>query len=257
MENNQPTFMDLLLEAHIGLDRQGPGSPEAVKQALGFLEPLDRFERAADLGCGTGGQTMILAEHLPGSVTGLDMFPAVIDVFNRRAKEHGFENRVKGIVGKMENLPFRKGSLDLIWSEGAIDSIGFREGLLHWHGFLRKGGYIAVSCPSWITSEHPAEVERFWSDAGSQLDPVDINTQIMQNCGYQFIAAFVLPEECWTDHYFIPREQAIRKLLIKYGQSETAKEYAALNRRETELYCAYKEHYGYVFYIGRAIDLPE
>jgi len=26
MENNQPSFPDLLLEAHIGLERQGPGS---------------------------------------------------------------------------------------------------------------------------------------------------------------------------------------------------------------------------------------
>lgn len=64
MENTDPEVIDLLIETHIGLDRQGPGSKEVIEKALGFLGSPDRFERIADLGCGTGGQTMILAEHL-------------------------------------------------------------------------------------------------------------------------------------------------------------------------------------------------
>ena len=35
------------------------------------------------------------------------------------------DNRVKGLVGSMDNLPFRDGELDLIWSEGSIYNIGF------------------------------------------------------------------------------------------------------------------------------------
>ncbi len=138
METKQPSMIDLLIETHIGLKRQGPGSPETVMRALEFLKPLDRFSQIADLGCGTGGQTMLLAQHLSGAITGLDMFPNFIDVFNKNAKNAHYENRVTGIVGSMENLPFEKNSLDLIWSEGAIDSIGFQEGLTHWHGFLKK-----------------------------------------------------------------------------------------------------------------------
>ena len=252
MENKQPSFLDLLLEVHIGLERQGPGSPEAIQQALGFLGPLDRFENTADLGCGTGGQTLQLAEHIPGKITGLDMFPDFVEVLNENAKAAGLENRVKGIAGKMEDLPFGKNSLDLIWSEGAIDNIGFREGLAHWRNFLKQGGYVAVSCPSWLTKDHPQVVEQFWSDAGSHLDPVGKNIEIMQECGYDFIAAFALPEDCWTEHYFEPREQAIQHILQKYPQSDTAQEYAALNRQEVELYLKYKRYYGYVFYIAKA-----
>ena len=79
------------------------------------------------------------------------------------------------------------------------------------------------------------------------------NIGIMQECGYAFIAAFALPEECWTDNYYAPRAKAIESLLKKYPRSETAKQYAELNRREVELYMRYKQHYGYVFYIGRAV----
>ena len=251
MEQKQPGFLDLLLEAHIGLDRQGPGSPEAIRQALGFLGPLDRFEQTADLGCGTGGQTLLLAERLPGRITGLDLFPAFVDVLNGRARDRGLGDRVTGLVGNMEDLPFEKHSLDLIWSEGAIDNIGFREGLTHWRSFLKKDGCVAVSCPSWITRERPAPVERFWSEAGSPLDPVEKNVEIMADCGYGFLGAFVLSEACWTDHYFAPRERAIQGLLEKYG--DAAREYADLNRREVALYLQYKGHYGYVFYLGRAV----
>ena len=75
----------------------------------------------------------------------------------------------------------------------------------------------------------------------------------MLSCGYQFIASFVLPEQCWTENYFIPREAAINRLLKKYAGNETMIEYETQCRYETELYAKYNQYYGYVFYIGRAI----
>lgn len=253
MEKQEPTMLDLLLEAHIGLERQGPGSPEALKQALGFLGPAERFGRIADLGCGTGGQTMLLAELLPGTIVGLDMFPAFIDELNRKAMSRYPDGRVSGVVGQMEDLPFPKNSFDLIWSEGAIDNIGFREGLCHWRDFLRPQGCIAVTCPSWLTKERPAVVEQFWADAGSSVDPVETNIGILQDCGYEFIAAFALPGECWTENYFCPRAAAIRKLSEKYAGSDVMKAYAEINQREVDLYLEHGRHYGYVFYLGRAM----
>ncbi len=252
MEAKHPSMIDLLLETHIGLDRQGPGSPETVEQALGFLKPFHQFSQIADLGCGTGGQTMLLAQHLSGTITGLDMFPDFIEKFNENAKAHNYENRVKGIVGTMEQLPFQRKSLDLIWSEGAIDGIGFQKGLSHWHDFLKEGGFVAVTCPSWLTVEQPAVVEQFWLDAGSRLDSVSNNIQTMQKCGYEFIAAFALPKQCWTENYFMPREATINRLLEKYSGNETVIEYAASNQYEVELYSKYGQYYGYVFYIGKA-----
>ena len=253
MEKSEPTFTDLLLETHIGLERQGPGSPETVLKALGFLGSLDRFEQVADLGCGTGGQTMLLAEYLPGHIAALDMFPAFIDELKKKAKNKNLENRVAGVLGNMGKLPFQENSFDLIWSEGAIDNIGFRKGLVHWRRFLKNGGYIAVTSPTWLTGEHLEIVDKFWRDAGSRLDTAQHNIKIMQDSGYTFVAAFALTENCWTENYFTPREAAIRRLLKKYNKSETMQKYAELNRHEVELYLKYKQHYGYVFYIGKAV----
>ena len=253
LETKHLSMVDILLETHIGLERQGPGSSEAVEQALGFLKPLNQFSKIADLGCGTGGQTLLVAKYLSGTIIGLDMFSDFIDKLNENARKMKLDNRVTGIIGSMEKLPFQTKSLDLIWSEGAIDNIGFKEGLSHWHGFLKKGGFIAVTCPSWLTEERPNVVERFWNDAGSQLETISDNIKIMQKCGYQFVASFALPQKCWTENYFIPREKAINKLLEKYAGNKIMMEYAEQNRYETELYSKYSQHYGYVFYIGKVI----
>lgn len=196
---------------------------------------------------------MLLAKYLSGTIIGLDMFSDFIDKLNENARKMKLDNRVTGIIGSMEKLPFQTKSLDLIWSEGAIDNIGFKEGLSHWHGFLKKGGFIAVTCPSWLTEERPNVVERFWNDAGSQLETISDNIKIMQKCGYQFVASFALPQKCWTENYFIPREKAINKLLEKYAGNKIMMEYAEQNRYETELYSKYSQHYGYVFYIGKVI----
>ena len=118
------------------LERQGPGSPEVTQKAVSFINELSEEAKIADIGCGTGGQTMVLANYTKGQITGIDLFPDFIEIFNRNAANTHCENRVKGIVGSMDNLPFQNEELDLIWSEGAIYNIGFERGMNEWNRFL-------------------------------------------------------------------------------------------------------------------------
>lgn len=182
---------------------------------------------------------------------GLDQFSAFIDRFNANAEKQQLQNRVTGLVGSMEDLPFAEGSLDLVWSEGAIDNIGFEKGLTYWSAFLKKDGYVAVTCPSWFTDERPAEVEKLWGEAGSRLDAIADNIAAMQRAGYVPAAAFVLPEVCWTEHYFRPRAAAGQALREKYPGDSTVEEFLEMNWYEEALYDRYKALYGYVFYIGK------
>jgi SAM-dependent methyltransferase len=253
MYNRQVTEMDVLIETHVGLERQGPGSPETVVKALSFLDNLSEVSRVADIACGTGGQTMVLAKNIAGNIIGVDISPDFIGVFNDKAQKLNLNERVKGIIGSMDELPFEEEEFDLIWSEGAIDNIGFEKGISYWRTFLKKDGYIAVSCPSWLTDEHPSEVEKFWADAGSSLDTVGYDIEVMQKSGYNFIAAFTLPETDWIDGYFIPRTETEKKLLKKYAGNRIVEKSVAGSKYEVDLYLKYKQHYGYVFYIGKKI----
>lgn len=259
MSNENKTIhefdFNLICEYFLNTERQGPGSPEVTLKALGFIDNLTDQSLIADLGCGTGGQTMVLAQHAPGHITGLDFFPGFIDRFNRNARGLNLQDRVKGIVGSMDNLPFGEGELDLIWSEGAIYNIGFECGLNEWRKYLKTGGYIAVSESAWFTEERPAEIHDFWMEAYPQIDTIPNQVALIQKAGYLPVASFILPETCWTEHYFAPLVEAREKFLAKYPGNKTAEELVAMSHHEEELYRKYKGFYGYVFYIAKKITL--
>ena len=243
----------LICEYFSNIERQGPGSPEVTLQALSFIDNLTEKSRIADIGCGTGGQTMVLAKHAPGHITGMDLFPEFIHIFNTNAAKQNLQERVKGMVGSMDNLPFQKEELDLIWSEGAIYNIGFERGINEWRHFLKPGGYIAVSEACWFTESRPEEVEAFWQEAYPEIDLISTKVAQMENAGYMPVATFMLPENCWTDNYYVPQVQAQNHFLKKHTGNKAAEEFVENQRREAYVYSMYKAYYGYAFYIGKKI----
>jgi SAM-dependent methyltransferase len=256
MNNEQiPTIHDLdvnlICEYFSTMERQGPGSPAMTLRALSFIEGLGSGSHVADLGCGTGGQTMTLASATDISITGVDIFPGFIDRFNEQAWERGVSRRVRGVVGSMEAPPFEPGSLDVIWCEGAIYNIGFERGLREWREYLRPGGYVAVTENTWFTDERPAEIEAFWRAAYPEIDTIPRKIAAMGRAGYEFVAAFALPERLWADFYAAAPE-AQRLFLEKHPADPAAEAVVAGECHERELWNRHKAHYGYVFYIGRA-----
>lgn len=244
---------NLICEYYSSLARQGPGSPEVTIKALSFVDPLNQQSLIADIGCGTGGQTMVLAQHTSGYIRGVDLFPTFINLFNDNARKLNLQESVKGIIGSMDNLSFQNEELDLIWSEGAIYNIGFERGLSSWRKFLKPGAYIAVSEASWFTESRPAEIDTFWKNAYPEIDTIPNKIAQLQKSGYIPVASFILPETCWTDHFYVPQMAAQEIFLKKYHGQKTAEELVANQRHEALLYAKYKAYYGYVFYIGKKI----
>ncbi len=257
MSNDIKTIHDfdfsLICEYFSNVERQGPGSPEMTLKALSFIDNLTSQSCIADLGCGTGGQTMTLAQHAPGQITGLDLFPEFIDIFNRNAGRLNLSDRVKGIVGSMDDLPFGKESLDLIWSEGSIYNIGFERGFKEWREYLKPGGYIVASEATWFTAERPAEIHDFWMAHYPEIDTIPNKVAQVQKAGYVPVATFMLPSTCWTEDFYAPQAKAQDEFLRKYAGNQTAEELIASQRHEMGLYHTYKDFYGYVFYIGKKV----
>ena len=116
MNNDNNTILgfdvNLICDFFLNTERQGPGSPEVTLKALSFIDNLTDKSLIADLGCGTGGQTMILAQHAPGKITGIDFFPGFIERFNKNAEKLNLQNRVKGIVGSMDDLSFEEHEIE-------------------------------------------------------------------------------------------------------------------------------------------------
>ncbi len=243
----------LICEYFSSMERQGPGSREATIKALSFIDGLNERSRIVDLGCGTGGQTMVVAQNAPGNITAIDAFPGFIDKLNANARKMDLQSRVKGVVGSMGDLDLPLNDLDLIWSEGAIYNIGFEKGLNYWNKFLKKGGYVAVTEASWFTEERPEEIFDFWNEAYPDIDTIPNKIAQMHKAGYVVTASFILPEICWIDNFFVPGRTAQKIFLDKYKGNRAAEEFIKYEKRGAELYNKYKEYYGYVFYIGKKI----
>lgn len=257
MSNNNESVHDfevnLICEYFSTTKRQGPGSEEATLKALSFIDKLNSNSSIADIGCGTGGQTMILAGATQGEITGIDLFPIFIEKFNQSAFSLNLSHRVKGVVGNMESLPFKENELDLIWCEGAIYNIGYEKGLREWSKYLKTGGYIAITEAAWFTPQRPEEIERFWVEAYPGIDTIPVKVRQMQECGYMPVATFILPDKCWTDNFFKPQERARELFLQKYPNDPTAKALVEYAKKEAELYSKYGAYYGYVFLIGKKL----
>jgi len=256
MNNENKTIhefdLNIIYEYFSKTERQGPGSPEETIKALEFIEGLDGKSKIADIGCGTGGQTMVLGENTPCEIIGIDAWDGFINQFNQNAQIKNLQNRVKGIVGNMESLPFQEEYFDLIWSEGAIYNIGFERGLNEWKKFLKKGGHIAVTENTWFTEERPSEIQEFWQEIYPQIDTISNKVAQMQKAGYIPVATYMLPENIWTDYY---AWQTLRResFMKKYKGNTIVKEFVNSQRYEAELYYKYKAYYGYMFYIGKKI----
>ena len=242
---------NIICEYFSSVKRQGPGSDTTTRRAMSMIEGMDQARKIADLGCGCGSQTLQLALNSKAQVKALDLFPLFIDKTMERCRMAGVAHRVEGIVGDMGNLPFGPESLDVIWSEGAIYNIGFENGLRSWRPMLKDGGYIAVTDATWLTDRRPAEVETFWHDAYPGITDIAGNIAAIQRCGYTPVAAFVLPDKCWTTNFYEPQRHAQDIFLSRYGDDKTAQALVANQRHEAEIFSRFHQHYGYAFYIAR------
>ena len=241
----------LICEYFASIDRQGPGSDEATRLALGFTKGIGHYSHIADIGCGTGSSALILAKDTGARVTAVDLFPQFLARLSERASAAGLSDRVTTAAASMDALGYADSTFDLLWCEGAIYNIGFEKGLQAWRPMLKDGGYIAVTDATWLTDSRPSEVEAFWKDAYPGITTMAENIRTLQNCGYAPVAAFVLPDECWTTNFYVPQQRAQEAFLARHGSSQTALGLVRNQRHEAELFNRYHQYYGYVFYIAR------
>ena len=244
-------YLSLLLELHKENHRQGPGSREITEKALSFFKPSAKKVKVADIGCGTGASALQLGKSLNADIIAVDFLSEFIEILKKRAKENNIG--VTTMVCSMEELPFKEGELDVIWSEGAIYNMGFKKGLNNWRKFLKPGGVLAVSEITWITEQRPKEIEDYWNSEYPEIASASSKIKILEESGYSPIAYMVLPEDCWLDNYYYPLKDKLPKFLDAHRDNATAKALVESENKERELYEKYKAYYSYGFYIAKKL----
>ena len=245
----------LLIDLHRQGHRQGPGGDAETELALN-LAMIDRNAKLkiADIGCGTGASTLLLAQLLRNShITAVDFLPVFLDVLNKEAESAGVADRISTLTRSMDDLPFADEELDIIWSEGAIYNIGFERGVKDWRRFLKTNGILVASEITWITDSRPAEIQTHWDSEYPEMNVASEKIRVLEKYGYSPIGYFVLSEHCWLEQYYRPMQSRFDEFLSRNGNSEEARAIVAAERNEIDLYERNKAHVSYGVYIGKKL----
>lgn len=250
----------VFFEIHSGNPREGPGDTASARRAWTALAAhVPRHPRVLDVGCGPGGQTQDLARFGGTTVVAVDNHLPFLRSLPRRLDSAPGSSTSNGpgispVAADMKRLPFRPGSFDVVWSEGAIYIAGFDAGLESWRPLLKSGGAIAVTEISWLRDDPPAELAAFWHEAYPAMRSVPVNEAAVRAAGYDLVDRFVLPESSWWDSYYTPIERKLPEFRRRYAGDPLALEVIEAEQMEIDLYRTCSDWYGYVFYLGRRND---
>jgi SAM-dependent methyltransferase len=142
------------------IGRYAPSLAAAVLQAI----PVERGQRALDVGCGPGALTRALAGALgPESVCAVD--PSAPFVEACRARVPGADIR----LGAAEALPFEEGQFDVVLSQLVVNFMTDAVGAVREMRRVARSGGVVASCV-WDYADGMTLLRRFW-DAALTVDP--------------------------------------------------------------------------------------
>lgn len=252
MNEPSPRFWDIFFEVFEKLPRQGPGNRDCADKALSLCNNLPKSPKILDMGCGTGGQSLYLADQIPkASIIAIDNHEPSIEQLLMAVAERGLTKRISAIIADMAHPDQPLQHFDLIWSEGALYSIGLNNALKVCFGLLRPGGYLAFTDAIWRKENPPPEVK-----AGFDLDYPTMgwlkdDLDAIKACGFDLVGHFTLPDEAWWDDFYTPMKTRITELRQKYVEDAEASDILDQLAKEPEIHLRYSDYYAYEFFVAQ------
>ena len=216
-----------------------------------MMTDLPAQPRVLDLGCGPGGGSADLAGLTGGRVTALDLHAPFVVQQAAAARAAGLSRRLDPVCADLRAAPFTAASFDLVWSEGALYSVGFAEGLKVCLRLATPGGYVAVSEAVWTVPRPPDEVYRWWTAQYADIASIDEKTAIVSANGLDIVGHFTLPREAWWDHLYVPIRARLDGFRLAWADDDVGLEVIAEFDTEIAMFERWGHTYGYEFFVAR------
>jgi SAM-dependent methyltransferase len=242
--------MELFFKIYEGLDREGPGNYETTKRAYDMCAGLPDRPEILELGCGSGGATIPLAQISGGTVTATDVHRPFLDVLVERAKKAGTADRIIAAIMDMGDIQAEPESFDLVWCEGAAYILGVDRVFAQWKRFIKPGGFLCISDAVWLIDpqDAPVELREFWAKGYPAMRTAEANNAAARVAGYEPIGNFTIDASCW-ETFYADVERRLDEIEPIYGTDPEGRTIIDLNRTEIDLYRRYPEAMGYEFHV--------
>jgi SAM-dependent methyltransferase len=251
MSEMEPRFQKIFYEVFEALPRQGPGNRASAVKALSLCGDLPPAPAILDVGCGSGAQTLYLAELTSGSIVAIDRHAPSIQRLTAILAARGLSQRVQAQVGDMAHVEQPLERFDLIWSEGALYNIGIGNALRICHGLLHPGGYLVFTDAVWRRENPPREVRASFDSEYPTMGRVDDVLAAIKNCGFEPLGHFTLPDETWWDDFYTPMQGRIEELRGTHAGDAEAAFILDQLAREPDMHRRYSGYYAYEYFVAR------
>ena len=228
------------------MEKLGPGGNAHTVRGLRSLA-RKQFGVVVDAGCGTGRQTLALAQELGTLVHAVDSYQPFLTDLARFARAAKVGHLVQAHCMDMKDIPQAFRSIDLLWSEGAAYSIGFANALATWAPALGRGGFAVVSELTWLKEPAPEPVREFFRSGYPDMQSVPHNIALAEGSGYRLVSTYTLPRDAWVEGYYDVLQRRA-EVLLEHGDP-AVQAFAAETIKEIEVFQHSEDSYGYVFYV--------
>lgn len=161
---------------------------EWIPALKGVEDKLKQGAKVADIGCGVGFSTLLMAQAYPNSTfVGFDFHEPSIEEARKHAVEHDFGDRVRFETAVAKDIPER--DFDLITVFDCLHDMGDPKGCAeHLHQILKPGGTWMIVEP--MAADAPADnmnpVSRLYYNASTMICvPTSLSQEVGEALGAQ------------------------------------------------------------------------
>jgi len=248
---DEKEYFQALIALHQGLERQGPGDQVFSREILSNLKGLPKAPRIADMGCGSGAGTLILAEKFRTTIRAVDFSRKFLDELEVEARKQDLDQFIEVIECDMGKINWAPKSIDLLWSEGAAYILTFGGALKAWRPLMADDGIAVISELSYFTDEVPEPLKAYMKKMYPTIKTESGNAQIAKASNFEVLETLRLPSSAWWEHYYNPLKENIKYL--RGSEDSTMQFVIKETEEEMQLFRKYEEFYGYSFYVMKAI----
>ncbi|MBP7604090.1 MAG: class I SAM-dependent methyltransferase [Spirochaetes bacterium] len=161
-----------------------------TRRAFSSVPPVSN-PLIVDAGCGTGVPTIELARLSGGTIYAVDTDARSLEILRAKADLFGLRKRIRIVDGSIDSPDLPSAGIDILWSEGLFNVIGFEKGMAWASGRVRPGGFLVIH------DECAGENEK---------------ALLIREHGFTVLDSFILDETIWWDDYYGCLEKAVASL---------------------------------------------